>query len=514
MTLTQKSSLTKKASLNAVASVLDYGARLVVGFVINPLLVSGLGDLGYGIWQVLGRLIGYVTPASGRPTQALKWTVANKQASVDYHEKRSQVGRALSVWLLFLPLLVPLGLILVWFSPIWLHSPAEFYLTVRLAAVVLLLNLIMTDLAAIPESVLTGENLGYKRMGLSAFLSLIGGGLTVLALYLKSGLVGVALATLGSTVLTGIFFWQVTRTYVTWFGVARPVWKEVRQFFKLSIWFQLWNLVMTFMKASDVVLLGILGSAELVTTYSLTKYVPETMINIIAIVVVGVAPGLGGIIGSGNLQKAMGVRNEMMSVTWLIVAVAGSTILLWNQSFLNLWVGSNYNAGSIATLAIVLLVAQFVFIRNDAAVINLTLDLRNKVIIGFVSVTISLALAGMAVEVLDLGIPGLCGGFIIGRLILSIAYPWSVGRFFGIPFLVQLKGIIRPGLTLCILLGSAFYCSHLMKANTWLSLIGFALSTSAIVLVISLYLGLSKKQRKRIENRFRQLFDKRKSNQS
>ena len=69
-------SLTQKAYLNALASVLEYGARLAVGFIINPLLVAGLGDVLYGAWQVLGRLIGYISPASGRPAQALKWTVA------------------------------------------------------------------------------------------------------------------------------------------------------------------------------------------------------------------------------------------------------------------------------------------------------------------------------------------------------------------------------------------------------------------------------------------------------
>ncbi len=69
--------LTKKAYLNAVASVLDYGARWFVTFILNPLLVSGLGDFGYGVWQVLARLIAYISPAGGRPTQALKWTIGN-----------------------------------------------------------------------------------------------------------------------------------------------------------------------------------------------------------------------------------------------------------------------------------------------------------------------------------------------------------------------------------------------------------------------------------------------------
>src|SRR6266487_3559318 len=41
-------SLTKKAYLNALAAILDYGARLVVAFMINPVLVAGLGDYFYG----------------------------------------------------------------------------------------------------------------------------------------------------------------------------------------------------------------------------------------------------------------------------------------------------------------------------------------------------------------------------------------------------------------------------------------------------------------------------------
>ncbi len=33
--------LTKKASLNALTSILDYGARLIVGFLVQPWMVNG-----------------------------------------------------------------------------------------------------------------------------------------------------------------------------------------------------------------------------------------------------------------------------------------------------------------------------------------------------------------------------------------------------------------------------------------------------------------------------------------
>ena len=62
--------LTQKASLNALAAALDYGARMLTTFVITPFLVSGLGDFLYGIWLIVGRLTGYLSAAGGFLTDA------------------------------------------------------------------------------------------------------------------------------------------------------------------------------------------------------------------------------------------------------------------------------------------------------------------------------------------------------------------------------------------------------------------------------------------------------------
>ena len=63
-------SLTKKASLNSIAQALDYGARAIAGLVVNPILLRYLGDVGFGNWQVLQRLIGHTNPAGGRRRRA------------------------------------------------------------------------------------------------------------------------------------------------------------------------------------------------------------------------------------------------------------------------------------------------------------------------------------------------------------------------------------------------------------------------------------------------------------
>ena len=497
--------LTKKASLTAVASILDYGARWFVTFILNPLLVAGLGDFGYGAWQVLTRTITYMSPAGGRPTQTLKWTIANQQASTDYHEKRLQVGSAVIVWFIFLPLLSLLGAVVTWYIPIWLEAPLEYIPSVRWAAALLVADLIATNLTGIPQSVLRGENLGYKRMGLTTIFVLFGGALMALALFLKKGLIGIAIAELTTTTITGFLFFRLARSYVHWFGIARPMISAVKRFLGLSWWYLAWNLVLQLLKAGDVIILGIFGSVELVTQYSLTRYIPETIIGLIAIVVFGITPGLGGIIGRGDFEKANRVRNEIMIITWFIVTIFGSTMLLWNQSFVNLWVGEEHFAGKFANLMMILMVSQFVFIRNDANIIDLTLDLRQKVMKGLVSAGLSAGLSVVLIGPFNMGIIGLAIGFIFGQSILSVGYPLIVARFFGVSIYSQLRGILRPASVTILLFVSLTILGNYFSANTWLSLILSVGLTVGLLSLFALYFGVTGKQRKSLLNRIRKV---------
>ena len=211
---TPKGGLTRRASLNALAAAIEYGARLVVGFVVSPILVAGLGSFAFGVWQVLGRLVGYMSAAGGRPSQALKWSIAHRQASSDIDAKRREVGSSLVVATVFLPLLMPIGFVIAWFVPGWLDAPAGMVWPIRLAAGLLVANLVLRNFLDVPRSVLEGENLGYKRMGISAVLVVVGGGLMVVAVNSGAGLPGVAAATVIATVLTAFTYLFIVRSNV------------------------------------------------------------------------------------------------------------------------------------------------------------------------------------------------------------------------------------------------------------------------------------------------------------
>ncbi len=493
--------LTKKAYLNIINSGSAYLVKIAVMFIITPLMVSGLGNYVYGLWQVINRTMGYISPASGRPTEALQWILARDQSSPDLTRKRQYMASALIVWGIFLPIMVVGGSVIAWFIPAWFNVSPEYVVMVRVTALVMIVSMVMQILSELPQSILRGENLGYKRMGLTILLTVVGGAGTWLALELKTGLIGISVAALGTIILNAILYITLARRYVPWFGVSRPPFSQVKEFLGLSVWFMGWNLIWISMFATDVVMLGILATVELVTIYTLNKWVQEILISLTQILVSGIGPGLGGIIGRGEIKRASDLRGEMLALTWLTTIAVSVTTVIWNQTFLNLWVGPNNYAGSLGSLLIILAVFQFIMIQSDAGVIDVTLRMSEKVILGAISILITVGASILFVKVLSLGIVGISLALVVGRLILSIGYPLIVGRTLHIPFQTQLSGVIRPMLVTGVLMYAAYRLAMLIPVDLfaglsgWVSFFLFALITFVVILFASLFLGLNHKQR-------------------
>ena len=493
--------LTKRASLNAVQSLLDYAARLGVGLIVTPLLVSRLGRELFGVWEMLNRLIGYMSAADGRPTEALRLVIATKQAATDPMEHRRAVGSALVVWLLFSPLLAGLGSVLVWVSPLVTKVPPALYTTVRVASAALLISLLLGGLSSVPESVLRGMNLGYKRMGFQAGLNVIGGLLTAGAIFAGLGLVGVAGAQVALVAITGVCFWILVKHYVTSFGVARPSAHDVRSLLGMSAWIAVGEIVAKLALASDVIILGMVVSPALVTTYVLTGYAGRIALGLHVFTTGAAMPGLGGVIGRGEYEWAAGLRAEIMNLTWLFVTAVGATILLWNRSFLTLWVGPENYAGFWTNLLVVIATAQTALVRTDAYVLDATLQPRLRV---WVAAIAGVAIVGFSIALTpSLGIVGVCLGVLMGRLVQTIAYPLLVDRCLHRPARLRIRSIARPLTVMLVMFGATAAVGERVLAHHWLGwAAGVALSL-AIMMAVAFVAGLPAEARGTVLGRLR-----------
>src|SRR4030042_4434315 len=174
-----------------------------------------------------------------------------------------------------------------------------------------------------------------------------------------------------------------------------------------------------------------------------------------------------------------------------------------------MWVGPNHYVGNVQNILIIFVLIQFVFIRNDANIIDLTLRLNKKVILGAISVAVSIGVASFLVYFLKMGIIGVCLGLIIGRLLLSIAYPVLNGRFLKIKFTTQLRAIIRPGLVTLLIFITTIGIERILPISRWHSLGGWILFilaaglTALVTLTIAFFLGLTRGQENVILQRVR-----------
>jgi O-antigen/teichoic acid export membrane protein len=437
---------------------------------------------------MLGRLVGYMESTDGRPTQALRLVVSNQQSLGDAGAKRRLVGSALVVWLYFLPLWTAAGIVLIWLAPTITKSPPELHSTIRLASALMMVAIMVAGLASLPESVLRGMNLGYKRMGLQAGLSLTGGALLAGAIYAGFGLVGVAAAGIVLAALTGGCFFVVVRRQVPWFGVELPERREVSMLLRMSLWIAAGDLVAKLLLASDVLVLGVVLSASTVTTYVLTGYAARLAVNVYALAADAAMPGIAGIIGTKSYTRAALLRRELMAVTVVFAAAIGVTILTWNRSFVHLWVGAENYAGASTNLLLVLIAVQTAFIRCDAYLIDAALQPIGRVRVSLIAAIVTLTLTTLLTWLA--GTVGLCLGLLAGRACQTIWYPELVNRCLGNVPELSLGWLGRPLAVLAILFAGAASLGGQLVVESWLVWSTGAGLTLVLASLVMLGIGL------------------------
>jgi O-antigen/teichoic acid export membrane protein len=500
---TSSPGLTHRAYLNTIAALLDYGSTMAVGLFITPVLIRTLDASLFGVWKILQQLVNYMAVTDGRPTEALKWMIANQQASDDYEAKRRTVACAFVAYLVYLPILLAIGGFLVWVSPTFAKVPSELESVVRIACAVLVLNFFLTGLAQLPASVLRGENQSYRRMGMGALLTLLGGALTVVVARLGFGLVGIGLSQVAIAALTAVFFTIVAKRALAWYGLARPSRAEVRRFLGFGSWFLVNVIVTRLMYATDVVILGYLTSPITVTIYTVTQFASMAVAGLITTVVAAVVPGLGGIIGRREYSRAAELRAEIRTYTWLLATTAGACTLLLNRSFVFLWVGSNRYAGMAANVLIVILALQMIFNRNDAVILDLALNIRRKVILGFLSSLLSIAVAFFLTPYF--GIVGLCLGFLLGRLVQTLTFPILVSSYLGERKRLSAFALRGQWVLTAVLFIGAAYAGEYLSLKNWLSWIAAGVVTAPMTALVCFAWGLSAVERTQLRGRLTML---------
>lgn len=500
-----KENLTQRAYLNSVTRILDYISKVITGFVVTPFLINGLGDILFGVWQILGQLSGYTDVVDIRPAQVLKWAIAKDKNSISDDELKKYVTATFLLTLLILPLFMLIGLVLVWYSPQITGVSSEYFELVRISTAIIILSVLISKLFSIFESILRGMNLGYKRMGFRASIFIIIGFLKVLAIKMGYGLIELALVQVFNSVIITVVLYVIVKKYVPWFGLTKINYEQTKSFFKISGWYAFDLCVKMVNVSSDKILLGYLAGPVFVSKYVITKYISHSVLSgLVYNLVHGAMPGVGKLFGEKEYQKLSKIRNTITSATVLLCVVIGSVILLFNHSFISLWANESLFVGQIENLIILLMIIQYIFIENDSNLILVTLDVKTKTLISLFSVIISILVASVLIKIYHFGILGLCVGIITGRLFQSITYPYIIQKKLQINRKNSFSKF-RPFLVSSVILFLGYYFGQNLFLDNWIHLILSVILISPLVLIITFFIGFDIEEKNEMKKYLRKI---------
>jgi O-antigen/teichoic acid export membrane protein len=489
-----KNSLLKSAKLNALASYASFIVNSLLTFFVSPFLVQYLGSTTFGVWKSVQKVLSFATVADGRATQALKWVIANKESKDNILEKQQAVGSALKVWTYFLPIVLFIISILIWKLPSLINGvDSELYPKIQLLGFILGLNLLINPLIGIPDAILVGTNNGYKSTMIKTVGIIVSNVCMILSSYLGYGLVGLGVVVLCVTFLNSIFIFYICKKSVSWLGIKKPSKAQVKSFFGFSFWVLIWSFVAKLILSTEILLISSLIHPKEVSNYVFSAYIVQFCVSVSLLTGSAITPSLGKLIGANELIKSRKVTESIREIILFITAFFGGLILLINENFVKLWMGEDYFLGSYTNLIIVLIMIQLVMFRIEGQIQDLSLKIKNKVLVGGIGAVTSILLGILFYNLMDNKIEGLFIGILIGRILLNIAFKKMVNKMMNIKTDYKSFGYLGFIVTLCYFLGG-----KIPDFYSWIFFIPFLLILSLVLIVVCYFLFLSDESKDKI----------------
>ncbi|MFV0194105.1 oligosaccharide flippase family protein [Empedobacter falsenii] len=419
----------KKIKLNVLSGYLNLFISSFIMLLISPLLVKFLGNVDFGIWKSIQRILSITSVADGRSTHALKSFISNLESDNDLDKKKRLIGSALKVSFFFMPLTVIVIIGVIYFLPTFINDiPTEYINTVRLTGFILGLNIILTPILSIPDSILIGTNNIYKLTNVQTLTTILMNVLFVISSYLGYGILGLGIISTFILILNGLLIYLICKRNVPWFGIKKPKDYEIKSFFKYSFWVFIWVFVERLFLSTEIFLIGYLLNPTEVTNYSFSSYMIQLGIPIALLTGSAFIPSIGKFIGNNDFENAQNIIIKLKKLLKIIALIFGVGIILFNQLFIQIWVGDSFYLGDFNNFLMVIIMVQLLLFRNDSQIQDQTLNIKNKVLVGLLGTLLVYILAVVAFKYYP-NLSTIFISIILGRIIISIMFRIQVNKF-------------------------------------------------------------------------------------
>lgn len=472
---------------NVVSNYLRFVVFAVVGIVLTPVLVHGLGDRDYGLWTTVFSLTGYFGLLDQGIRPSLVRYVSRDHALGDDVGLSRTISSAMALYLGAGLLTMAIAVIVARFAPA--HLPLDPDQRALAPALVLLVG--GTIALGFPLGVFGAVLSGLQRYDLANLVGVAAGVLRAVAFVVVIRMGGGLLALGWTSLIVNVLGHIVTaimarallpRARISPTFVDRP---HLRAIASYGGWAFVGALASNIAFQTDsIVITSILGAA-LVTPFAIASGLVENARSLVTAATVVLAP-------TASEMETLGERDKLHAM--LVAGCKYSVLLSWpvllglvifGPNLLTTWVGERYASASL--LLTILVVPTFVALPQATAASVLYGISRHR---GIVILSIVAAVANLALSILwarwpapmealfgrtlDPGLVGVAMGTAVPLFVVSgVATAWYACRALEMPLLRYLDlGMLRPGLASLAFAIPAMAAQRAWHPTGWWPLLG------------------------------------------
>ena len=336
----------KQRMIGAVLSYLHIGLNLGINLVVSPFLLHYLGDLEYGLYQLVASFFAYITIFESSLASSVLRFYCKAIAANDTDEMENVLAISQRIYRILAVILSAAGCILIFvfrsFYQSSLSDTEMFESTLMLAA--LIINLVVSMMNAVYAAAITGNERFIFVKGVQVFIQVSQPLVYCLVIMRYPYAVVVVLGQLMVNIVAAVLRRMYAKKKV---GVKIILHDQNSTLFKAILTFSSSLLLATiadqiFWKA-DQIIIGKMFSVALVAVYAIGGHLYISYMNLGTSINLIYFPQISKAYQeTEGLKKISSLFVKAGRITFQVLALVLMGFIIFGQEFITLWVGSEY----------------------------------------------------------------------------------------------------------------------------------------------------------------------------
>lgn len=482
---------------NVVSNWSVFLFSVVANFFVTPLIVRSLGDTVYGVWVLLGSLVGYLGLLDLGVRGAVTRYVSRLHAAADHESAARFASAGLFLFSASSTVTVLAGLALAASLNHFFAIPAPLLTDARIAVVLIACTIALALLGGVYGGVVTAmqrfDLVGATEIGVEA----VRVASVVLALRNGMGLVALATIHVGCGLLRFLTYFVLSRRVYPELRVARRLWTrtQLKKILSFSMASTALQGAGTVIFQLDAIVIGAFLPVATITYFSIASTLSRYGSAVVSGISYTVTPRASAQQGSGDMNGARRTGLVGGRLAGLVHSPIVVTLLLRGGTFIGLWMGPQYADLSGRILQVLSIGYWFIAGRQIMSTTIMGLN-RHCALIPAMWVEALLNLGLSVVLVRSMGVMGVALGTTVPALLMTPVYPILFSRMLTIrPSRIWGELWLRPSLAVVPFMVGTFAFERFAVPGSMVAFFAQVAAALPLAFAGAWWIGLTREER-------------------